>query len=75
MGAFHAILPDARLAYRCSAHCPLDKGPEMLDAIRPYGRLYATLCEFHTQELLPEGEDASAGVGFCRSCFFRRCDL
>ncbi len=61
--AFHAILPDARLTYRCSAHCPLGEVPEMLDAIRPHGRLYATLCEFHTQELLPAVEDASAVVG------------
>lgn len=60
---FQAVLPGVRLAYRCSAHCPLDEVPEVLDAIRPHGRLYATLCEFPTQELLPEGEDASAIVG------------
>ena len=27
------------------------------------GRLYSTLCEFQTQELMPEGEDASAIIG------------
>ena len=36
---------------------------EVLEAIQPQGRLYATLCEFHTQELLPDGEEASAIIG------------
>lgn len=60
---FETIQPKARYAYRCSAHCPLDELPEIQAAIQPHGRLYATLCEFHTQELLPEGEEASAIVG------------
>lgn len=60
---FHTIESGARMAYRCSVHCPLDDLPEILDAIQPEGRLYATLCEFQTQELLPEGEDASAIIG------------
>lgn len=60
---FQAIEPGARLAYRCSVHCPLDDIPEILAAIRPTGRLYTTLCEFSTQEVLPEAEDASAIVG------------
>lgn len=60
---FQAIEPGARFAYRCSVHCPLDELPDVLDAIQPDGRLYATLCEFQTQELLPEGEDASAIIG------------
>jgi hypothetical protein len=60
---FAAIEPPARLAYRCSVHCPLDDLPEIRAAIEPDGRLYATLCEFQTQELIPEGEDASAIVG------------
>jgi hypothetical protein len=51
------------LAYRCSVHCPLDEIPEILDAIRPEGRLYVSLCEFQTQQVLPQGEDASAIVG------------
>jgi len=41
----------------------LDEVPEVLEAVAPQGRLYTTLCEFQTQELLPEGEDASAIVG------------
>lgn len=60
---FASVQPGARLAYRCSAHCPLDEVPEVLDTIAPSGRLYATLCEFQTQRLLPDGEEASAIVG------------
>ena len=60
---FQAIESGARFAYRCSVHCPLDDLPEVLGAIQPDGRLYATLCEFQTQDLLPEGEDASAIIG------------
>lgn len=60
---FQAIDPAARFAYRCSVHCPLDDLPELRDAIEPDGRLYATLCEFQTSALIPEGEDASAILG------------
>ncbi len=60
---FQAVAPGARPAYRCSVHCPLDDLPEILRAIAPAGRLYATLCEFQTQQLLPHGADASAIVG------------
>jgi hypothetical protein len=60
---FQEIESRARFAYRCSVHCPLDELPEILQAIQPDGRLYATLCEFQTQELLPEGMDASAIIG------------
>jgi hypothetical protein len=60
---FQAVEPGARLAYRCSVHCPLDDLPEVLRAIAPAGRLYATLCEFQTQQMLPGGADASAIVG------------
>lgn len=60
---FQAIEPGARFVYRCSVHCPLDDLPEVLGAIQPDGRLYATLCEFQTQTLLSECEDASAIIG------------
>ncbi|MGQ0811506.1 MAG: hypothetical protein ACT4OO_09820 [Nitrospiraceae bacterium] len=60
---FQAVEPGARYAYRCSVHCPLDDVPEIREAIHPQGKLYATLCEFQTQNLIPEGEDASAIVG------------
>lgn len=49
--------------YRCSAHCPLGDVPDILRAITPGGRLYATLCEFRSQQFLPNGEDAYAIVG------------
>ncbi len=60
---FQAVAPGARPAYRCSVHCPMDELPDVLRAIAPAGRLYATLCEFQTQQLIPEGTDASAIVG------------
>lgn len=60
---FADVPPRARQLYRCSVHCVLDEVPEVLEAVAPQGRLYTTLCEFQTQELLPEGEDASAIVG------------
>ena len=60
---FAAITPPVRLAYRCSVHCPLDDLPEIRSAIEPDGRLYSTLCEFQTQELIPEGDEASAILG------------
>lgn len=60
---FQALEPGSRSVYRCSAHCPLDEIPEILATIAPTGRLYATLCEFQTQDMLPEREDASAIIG------------
>ncbi|MBC7839302.1 MAG: hypothetical protein H7Y39_11760 [Nitrospiraceae bacterium] len=60
---FQAIEPTARSAYRCSVHCPLGDLPEIRSVIEPDGRLYSTLCEFQTQELLPECDDASAIIG------------
>jgi hypothetical protein len=60
---FQSIEAGARFVYHCSVHCPLDELPEVLTAIQPDGRLYATLCEFQTQDLVPEGDDASAIIG------------
>ena len=53
--------------YRCSVHCALGELSEMLATIEPHGRLYSTLCEFNTEELLPDEEDASAIVGIVGS--------
>jgi hypothetical protein len=63
LSEFQAIDGGARSMYRCSAHSPLDEIPEILGAIAPSGRLYATLCEFQTQTLIAEGDDASAIIG------------
>ena len=60
---FQAVNAAARSAYRCSVHCPVDELPDVLQAIEPEGRLYATLCEFSTLHLLPEEEEASAIIG------------
>ncbi len=57
------VQPEAHSAYRCSIHCPLDELPEVRRAIEPSGRLYATLCEFQTTELKPDGHEASAIIG------------
>ncbi|MCP9438485.1 MAG: hypothetical protein NHB36_01215 [Nitrospira sp.] len=63
MEEFGSIEGVSRCAYRCSVHCPLDELPEVLRAIEPDGRLYATLCEFQTQDVVPDGDDASAIIG------------
>ena len=63
LDAFAAVQPGARSVYRCSVHCALGELPEVLATIEPQGRLYSTLCEFQTQELMPEGDDASAIIG------------
>ncbi|MBI4002332.1 MAG: hypothetical protein HY348_11180 [Nitrospira defluvii] len=60
---FAAVQPGARSVYRCSVHCALGELPEVLATIEPQGRLYSTLCEFNTQELLPDGDEASAIIG------------
>lgn len=60
---FQKIEPAARLAYRCSVHCPLNDLPEVQNVIQPHGLLYATLCEFQTQTVLPDADDASAIIG------------
>jgi hypothetical protein len=60
---FQAMEPGSRSVYRCSVHCPLDEIPEILGTIAPTGRLYATLCEFQTQDMLAERQDASAIIG------------
>jgi hypothetical protein len=60
---FHTIGPPPQLAYRCSVHSPLDELPEILSELQSRGRVYTTLCELQTQELLPACEDASAIVG------------
>lgn len=63
LAEFHSIEGGARCAYRCSVHCPLGELPEVLSAIEPDGRLYATLCEFDTQDVVPGGGEASAIIG------------
>jgi hypothetical protein len=60
---FASVHAGARTTYRCSAHCPLGEMPDILQAIAPAGRLYATLCEFRSQQFLPTGDDAYVIVG------------
>lgn len=63
LNEFQALEPGSQSVYRCSVHCPLDEVPEILATIAPTGRLYASLCEFQTQDILVEREDASAIIG------------
>ncbi len=60
---FEAKMPPTRAAYRCSIHCRTEEIPELFRLIGPDGRLYATLCEFQTDALLPEGENAWVILG------------
>ena len=60
---FKTAGPGARYAYRCSVHCRFNELPEIFSVISPNGRLYATLCEFQTQELYPWMENAWVIVG------------
>lgn len=60
---FQEIATDSRYAYRCSAHTCLTELPDILKIVGESGRLYTTICEFHTQRILPHHKDAAAVVG------------
>ena len=60
---FQGMASHDRLAYRCSAHTALTEVPDILRIIGDNGRLYTTICEFHTQHILPHHKDAAAVVG------------
>ena len=60
---FHTLNADKRSVYRCSAHCSLKDVPDILDILDQSGRLYTTLCEFQTHEILSQGRDAAAIIG------------
>ena len=60
---FGAIQPVCPLCVSLLRSLRAGRIARILAVIEPEGRLYSTLCEFNTQELLPEGEEASAIVG------------
>jgi hypothetical protein len=60
---FETTAPGARYAYRCSVHTKMEELPALLQVILPDGYLYATLCEFQTQELNPNTENAWVIIG------------
>lgn len=60
---FSKIAPNPRFMYRCSIHCTLSDFPDLLQLLEPRGRVYASLAEFQTSYLFPEGADAAAIVG------------
>lgn len=63
LNEFKAIEPDVRTVYRCSAHACLTDLPALLDIAGKGGRLYTTISEFRTQEVLPDQPDAAAIIG------------
>lgn len=63
LATFHELQPTTKLLYRGFVHARLVDVPSIAAAIAPRGRALATLCEFRTCELLPEGQDAYAVVG------------
>ncbi len=60
---FQALTPNCRLAYRCSGHICLTELPDILGVVGESGRLYTTICEFHTQTILPHHKNAAAVIG------------
>ncbi len=54
----------SRKVYRCSLHTALNDLPHILGVLNKNGgRLYGSLCEFQTKQLLPESPDAPAIIG------------
>ena len=60
---FQKIAANERLAYRCSTHTCLAELPDILKIVGQSGRLYTTICEFHTQHTLHHQNNAVAIVG------------
>ncbi len=60
---FSTLQPPHRTVYRCSTHCCLNELPDILNILGGRGRIYTTICEFQTQDLLPSLPNASAIIG------------
>jgi hypothetical protein len=60
---FRRLQPEATLLYRGFVHAPLADLAAIAEAVAPRGRALATLCEFRTPDLLPEGREAYAVIG------------
>jgi len=60
---FSSLQSPHRIVYRCSTHCCLNELPEILRILGRGGRLYTTICEFQTQEILPSHPNASGIIG------------
>jgi hypothetical protein len=61
--ALHRLQPAAKLLHRGFVHASLSDLPAVAAAIAPRGRALATLCEFATTDVTPEGRDAYAIIG------------
>ena len=60
---FMEIEGEPRSAYRCSLHCSLEDLSEIRGLTGSDSRLYATLCEFQTNQFLPKEMNAWAIIG------------
>jgi hypothetical protein len=63
LAAFHRLQPASTFLYRGFVHAPLADLPAITAAVAPQGRALATLCEFRTADLLPQGLESYAVVG------------
>ncbi len=62
--AFHQLQPGAKMIYRGYIHACLNNFPEVIEAMKKNkGRALMTLCEFQTEQFLPDALKASAVMG------------
>lgn len=59
---FQDLETNNRLAYRCSIHTCLEELPDILEIVGGNGRLYTTICEFHTQDLVSHHKNNAVAV-------------
>ena len=64
---FEKIQNGKRMLYRCSAHSTLEEVAEIQNIIGTTGRLYMSLCEFQTHDLIPHERDAASIIGIMSS--------
>jgi hypothetical protein len=60
---FEEVQERKRKLYRCSAHSTLEELSEIQQILGQKGRLYMSLCEFQTHDLMPHERDAAAIIG------------
>lgn len=60
---FNEMVESPGLRYRCSIHCCLEEIAEVGRRLTPRGRIYGSLAEFQTGNILLAGTDAAAIIG------------
>jgi hypothetical protein len=63
LAAFRALQPTTKLLHRGFVHATLNDLPAIADVIAPRGRVLATLGEFSTAGMIPDGREAYAVIG------------